>query len=109
MAVKPTYHQALYLGKSIRTEKLDKIKKKLETKPLFAKVFLITISRNPSDQLEIYQAKQLAQRYYEKNPPYVVGIAGDYNEAVELIEKLVQECLKERGDCALKEYLLCGT
>ncbi|MCM1025951.1 MAG: hypothetical protein NC432_05920 [Roseburia sp.] len=109
MAVRLTYHQALYLGKSIRQEKLEKIKEKLEKKPLSAKVFLIAISRNPIDQLEIYQAKQLAQRYYEKYPPYVVGIAGDYNEAVEMVEKLVQECLKERGDCALKEYLLCGT
>lgn len=109
MAVKLTYHQALYLGKSIRAEKLDKIKKKLETRPLSARVYIVTISRNSSDQLEIYQARQLAQHYYEKYPPYVVGIAGDYNEAIELIEKLVQECLKERGDCALKEYLLCGS
>lgn len=107
MAISLTYHPGLYLGESIRKEKLDKIKKRLENKPLFSGVFLITLSRNASDQLEIYAAKQLAQSYYRKNPPYVIGIAGSHEEAVAMVEQLVQECLKARGDCALKEYLLC--
>ena len=70
-------------------------------------LFLITVSRNPSDQLEIIQTRQLAQRYYNKFPPYVAGIAAGYDEALEVVEELVKECLKARGDCALKEYLLC--
>lgn len=107
MAIALTYHPGIYLGESIRKEKLDKIKKKLENKPLFSGVFLITLSRNASDQLEIYDAKQLVQSYYKKNPPHVIGIAGNYDEAVALVEKIVQECLNIRGDCALKEYLLC--
>lgn len=107
MTISLTYHPGLYLGESIRKEKLDKIKKRLENKPLFSGVFLITLSRNASDQLEIYAAKQLAQSYYRKNPPYVIGLAGSYEEAVTMVEQLVQECLKARGDCALKEYLLC--
>lgn len=109
MAVKLNYHPDLYLGESIDRKKLDKIKKKLEDKPLLSGVFLIAISRNPSDQLEIYNAGQLVQRYYAKNPPYVVGIAGNHSEAVAMVEQMVQECLEKRGDCALKEYLLCRT
>lgn len=109
MAVKLTYHRDLYLGESINAKKLDKIKKKLENKPLLSGVFLITLSRNPSDQLEIYDARQLVQKYYQKNPPYVVGIAGNYDEAVNMLEQLAQECVNKRGDCALKEYLLCQT
>lgn len=108
MTVNLTYHPDLYLGESICVKKLDKLKRKLEKKPLLAGVFLLTLSRNPQDQLEIYEARQLAQRYYVKNPPHVIGIAADYGEAVGLVERLVQECLQERGDCALKEYLLCG-
>lgn len=109
MAVRLNYHPELYLGASINREKLDKIKKKLENKPLLSGVFLITVSRNPSDQLEIYSAGQLVQRYYINNPPYVVGIAGNHNEAVTMVEQMVLECLEKRGDCALKEYLLCRT
>lgn len=107
MTVKLKYHPDLYLGASINGKKLDKIKKKLENKPLLSGVFLIALSRNPSDQLEIYSARQLAQRYYVTFPPYVVGLAGNYEEAVALVQQLVSECLAKRGDCALKEYLLC--
>lgn len=107
MSISLTYRPDLYLGDSINEDKLDKIIKKLERNPLFSGVFLITVSRNASDQLDIFDAKQLVQSYYKKNPPYVVGIAGSHDEAVELVERLVQECLKARGDCALKEYLLC--
>lgn len=109
MAVKLNYLPDLYLGESIREEKLDKIKKKLENKPLLSGVFLIALSRNPSDQLEIYNAKLLAQKYYAKYPPCVAGIAGNYDEAVRMVEQMVQECMEKRGDCALKEYLLCQT
>ena len=107
MAILLEYHPKLYLGDSISEKKLDRIKKKLENKPLTTGVFLITMSRNSYDQLDIFSARLLVQRYYTKNPPYVVGIAGNYEEAVEMVEQLVQECLKARGDCALKEYLRC--
>ena len=34
MAIALTYHSGIYLGDSIRGKKLDKLKKKLENKPL---------------------------------------------------------------------------
>ena len=84
MSVALKYHPRLYLGDSINVNKLDKIKKRLESRPLFSGVFLIAMSRNPSDQLDIYEAKQLVQGYYKRNPPYVVGLAGNYGEALTL-------------------------
>ena len=107
MALRLVYHPELYLGESIKGKKLDKIKKKLEKKPLFSGVFLVTLSRNAHDQLELYEARQLAQSYYAKYPPYIVGIAGNREEALGMVEKIVKECLRTRGDCALKEYLRC--
>lgn len=97
----------LYLGESINPDKVDKIKKRLENKPLLSNVYVITLARNSRDQLEIYDAKQLAQSYYTKYPPYIVGIASDYEESVTLLERIVRECLQARGDCCLKEFLLC--
>ncbi len=107
MALEIAYHPHLYLGESMKRKKLDKIKKKLENRPFFSGVFLVAISRNPYDQLEIYSAKQLRWRYYRKYPPCVVGIAGDEREALALVEMIVKECMETRGDCALKEYLRC--
>lgn len=107
MAHGPAYHPKLYLGESIKGKKLEKIKKKLEKEPLFSGVFLVALSRNPFDQLEVYAASELAWSYYRKNPPFIVGIAGSREEAIVLVEKIVKECLEARGDCALKEYLRC--
>ena len=107
MALGIMYHPKLYLGGSIRKEKLDRIKKKLERRPGFSGVFLISISRNASDQLDIYEARQLCQPYYQKHPPYVVGIAKNREEAFALVEEITAGCLQARGDCALKEYLRC--
>lgn len=104
---KLSYHPGLYLGEGINQTKLDKIKKRLEKKPILAGVYLITLSPNPSDQLEIYDARQLVQSYYQTNPPYIIGIAQDYEDALKLLERLAKECLLARGDCSLKEYLLC--
>lgn len=107
MALGIMYHPNLYLGGSIKEKKLDRIKKKLEKRPFFSGVFLISISRNAFDQLEFYEARQLCQPYYRKYPPYVVGIAGNRAEALMLVERIAADCLRARGDCALKEYLRC--
>ena len=58
MAGKLTFAPNLYLGESIASEKLDKLKKRLEKKPLLANVYLITPAKNPADQLDIFDARQ---------------------------------------------------
>jgi hypothetical protein len=107
MAVGLTYHPRLYLGEGMKRKKLDKIKKRLEKRPMLSGMYLITLSENKSDQLEIYAARQLSQSYYSKYPPFVIGIAKSRKDAVALVEQIVRECLAKRGDCALKEYLQC--
>lgn len=105
--LKLQYHPSLYVSEGITDKKLDKIKKNLEKHPLRADVYLITYARNGVDQLEIYDCGQLAQSYYRNNPPFIVGITQTYAEAIAIIEQLAQECYRSRGDCALREYLLC--
>lgn len=101
------YHPRLYLSDGITARKLDKIKKHLSTNPLRAGVYVIVLSRNGIDQLDIYNAKLLAWPYYRNDPPVIVGICTSYDESLQMVERMVQDCLKARGDCALKEYLLC--
>ena len=107
MAGKLTFAPNLYLGESIASEKLDKLKKRLEKKPLLANVYLITPAKNPADQLDIFDARQLIQPHYKKEEFLILGIASGYEEALQLIEQITRECLEARGDCNLREYLLC--
>ena len=107
MAGKLKFAQNLYLGEGIAPEKLDKLKKRLNKKPLLANVYLITPARNPADQLDIFDARQLVQPHYKDEEVLVLGMASGYEDALQLIERVTGECLKARGDCNLREYLLC--
>ena len=107
MAGKLTYASNLYLGESIASEKLDKLKRRLEKKPLLANVYLITPAKNPADQLDIFDARQLVQPHYRDEEFLVLGIVSGYEEALQMIEQITRECLEARGDCNLREYLLC--
>ena len=100
MAGKLKFAQNLYLGEGIAPEKLDKLKKRLNKKPLLANVYL-------ADQLDIFDARQLAQPHYKDEEFLVLGMASGYEDALQLIERITGECLKARGDCNLREYLLC--
>ena len=90
MAGKLKFAQNLYLGEGIAPEKLDKLKKRLNKKPL-----------------DIFDARQLVQPHYKDEEFLVLGMASGYEDALQLIERITGECLKARGDCNLREYLLC--
>ncbi|MBE5865134.1 MAG: hypothetical protein E7292_02825 [Lachnospiraceae bacterium] len=107
MTKKVTFYSKLYFGEGMKDQKKGKIKRMLEKKPLFAGVYVLTFATNDSDQLEFFDAKQLAQPYYAKHPVEIIGIAKDYNDALNLVTKITQECINTRGDCRLKEYLIC--
>ena len=108
MTIKLDYHSNLYLSAGIDTLKLDKMKDKLEKNPFLSGLFVIYISKNLSDQLDIIDAKMLIQRYYQNNAIHVVGLAESHEEAIEIVKRRVDDCIQTRGDCAIKEYLLCG-
>lgn len=95
----------LYVGESVNNP--DKLIHKLQKHAKRVNAYVITLSKNPYDQLEIYQAGYLSQKYYKENPPYIIGIASNYEEAVEIIIRIAEETVSVRGDCRLKEYLKC--
>lgn len=95
----------LYIGESVNNP--DKLIHKLKKHAKLLDAYVITLSKNASDQLEIYKAGYLSQKYYRENPPYIIGIAGNYEEAVGLIEQIAKEAYAAQGNLQLKEYLKC--
>ena len=100
------YYKSLYLSDDIGSVELVKLKLDLATDPLKANVYLITLASNEQDQLDIYHAKYLIQKYYKERPPYVIGIAKKKSDACVLVEQMMQECVTARGDANLKAYLI---
>ena len=57
---------------------------------------------------EIYHSLMFQQRYYRLNPPYVIGIAGSYDEAAQIICRIAEDALRETGKVDLVGYLFHG-
>ncbi len=95
------FYKYLYVGDTIKNP--SRIKWKLKHHA-GVKAHVIAVAHG-ADQLEIYHSAYLQQRYFRYHPPIIVGIASDYNEAVQIIIQITQECLEYTGTCNLKEYL----
>lgn len=95
----------LYVSNSIKNP--DKVISKLKRNAGQIMVYIISISENSTDQLDIYHCSVMQQKYFHKNKNFmIVGITGSYEEAVEFVKETAVDCLKIRGNCKLKEYLL---
>lgn len=101
-----TYHPKLYLSESISFGDIAKIKSGLKRKPATTDVFLITRALNQVDQLDIFSSRYLPQKFFDKHPLYVFGITKTKDEAMSLVEKIVQESLEKRGDANILAYLI---
>ncbi len=95
------FYKYLYIGDTVTNP--QKVKWKLKHHA-GVQVYVITVASFP-DQLEILHSAYLKQRYYRYHPPIIVGIASNYEEAVQIVMKITQECLEATGNCNLREYL----
>ena len=107
MQQKAIFSSDLRLGNDMTTKKLKKTKRRLKRFTFLGKEYLLTLSANADDVLDIIQVKQLVWPYYKEHPLHVVGVAASYDEAVLLVQKLVEECMAQTGKLDLKEYLEC--
>ena len=94
--MKLIYHPNLYLGESLTYGDMIKIKLLFNIQPKKADIFLITRSMNENDQLDIFHAKYLQQRYYTERPVYVFGMAKNKEEAMSFLEDNLQ-CIPKAG------------
>ena len=97
------FFKNLYLGQNVTN--VTKIKKQILNRSIFVNAYVITLALN-EDQLEIYDAKILRQTYYQLNPRTIVGIASDYDEALQLILQIIEESFLHGYEGKLKSYLI---
>ena len=98
-------HKKIYIGDSLLDKNINGLLWKIRFYPKKARFFLILLSDNPSDQLDIIHSKYLASPLYRNRNLFVVGIATTHEEAVELVCKIAQECVAETGTAYLKQFL----
>ena len=95
----------LYLTEGLEKKK-EKIIRKLESGKLQPSVHVITLAISEKNQLEIYPTLQFKQPAFPEQDLFVVGITKGYEEAVELVEQIVQEVYEQTGGCDIRSYIL---
>ena len=96
------YYKYLYTSENIINS--DKLKAKLNLHKGMFNIYLISLCPG-SDQLEIMNAYYLKLKYYRAHPPVVVGLAKGYDEAVNIVVKIITEAVDRTGVADAKEYL----
>lgn len=98
------FYKNLYVGETIKNPKAIKKKLKYHAKQL--KTYVVMLPSG-AGQLEICHSMLLEQPFYKKkdNSPYVIGIAGNYDEAVELVCRIAGEAVAQNGNADIKNYL----
>ena len=97
------FYKDLYFGESVKRHTFSKWqlfhgKGRLNT-------FCIMRSSSGGDQLDIVNSMILKQPYYKSNPAYVYGIAGSYEEALDIVVKITQEAVSAGFEGRLLDYL----
>ena len=103
MVISMQFYKHLYVGKTIKNP--IKVKRKLKMGAGQLHIYVIALAQG-ADQLEIYHCAYLQQSYYKQNPPDIIGIAGSYEEAVEIVRQIAEAAVLSSGTCDIKNFLL---
>ena len=99
------YYKYLYLAEGLEKKK-EKLIRKLETGKLQLNVHVVTLAVSEQNQLEIYNTIQFLQPAFPYKDLFVVGLARDYDEAVELVMRITTEVYENTHTCDIRSYIL---
>ena len=104
------FYNRLYISPLIRDA--EKVKDNLLREVVQPSIFVILLVEDPQkrggDQIEFCHSINLRQPWYREHPPYIIGIARGYQDSVELVRQIIQECLEHTGSCSVRDYLFPG-
>lgn len=99
------YYKYLYLSEGIKKKK-RKIIRKLNENKLQINIYVITLAQNEKNQLEIYNSMLFLQPNFPNEDFFVVGIAKDYGEALEMVEEISQEVYNATRGADIRSYII---
>lgn len=98
----PNWIRNFYVGSQIREP--QKIKKKIDQGKPVVGIYLITLSDNPGNLLDIIPAALLLQKSYARLCPPIIGMEKGKEAAIEAAAAMVTEVYEATGDFRVKEY-----
>lgn len=99
------FYRHLYLAEGLEKKK-DKIIRRLEEGRFLPGVYLVTLPEREGSQLEICSSRLFLQPAFPREPLFVAGLAKDYEDALELVEKITREVYNETKGTDIRSYIL---
>ena len=101
------WYKDLFIGESV-TGKIKKIKWKIEHNAGMLHTYVITFPSNDNNLLDVIPTRELLQKGYPKKNMHIIGVAGDYDEAIELVTAIIGETYDNTGTTDVRSYLKSG-
>lgn len=98
------WYKNLYVGESI-SHKTKRVKWKIIHNAGQVDIYVITLASNPKNLLDLIPSWELMQKYYPKKDKYVIGLAGSYEEAIELAARIICEVYEATGTFRIRDYI----
>ena len=95
---------SLYVGEKLASTEY-KIVEKVHKGKVVPNLYLVVFSINPDNMLDILPEKEVMQKYYPKDELKVVGIADGKKEALGLVQRMIEESLRETGSADVRGFL----
>lgn len=95
--------EQLYLSEKTAAKK-DRIIKKANRGIGMVNIYLIALASNPENLFDVFHAAHLKQPAFYRTDPYIVGIASGYDEALELVQQMIEDIYRETGGFRVRAY-----
>ena len=93
----------LYVGDNATVNQKEIIKS-LKHKKWSMGIFVITLSENEHNLLDIYETIQFNQPYYRKKKLTIVGVAAGKKDAFALVTKIIDDVYTSTGNFKVREF-----
>ncbi|MDD5803910.1 hypothetical protein ACTQWG_05265 [Blautia sp. HCP3S3_H10_1] len=96
------WRENYYVGDGIKDA--PKAQKRIDAGKMALGVYLVTLSENPGNLLEIVPSYMLIQKSYYARCPEIIGMAKGKDEAIDMAVDIVKNIYGETGAFQVKEY-----
>lgn len=100
------WYEHLYLSDSISQRKAKRIQWRLKHNVGVCSVYVIAFATFSDGILDVIPAKELRQKGYPKQSLYIIGMAKEYDEAIELVADIVNETYQNTQAVDVYTYLM---
>ena len=98
------WYKKLYIGDNAK-KKAKATVRKLNQGRLVLSFYVITLASNEKNLLDFFPASQLKQKAFRSSCPMIVGLAEDYEEAMQLVQNIIKETYESQGNTDVRTYL----